>query len=115
MPMVRAAVKDFIAEDKIAQNVNSDEAAVLGAAFYGATQSRQFKTKEYRVVDRTANGVEVAYAAEAEQARTIHTELFKFGAKTGVKKTLKLKRSEEFALAFKHSSGPEQCVPACCP
>lgn len=106
--MVRTAVKDFISEDKIAQNVNSDEAAVLGAAFYGATQSRQFKTKEYRVADLTANGIEVAYGAEGSQERTIRTELFKQGAKTGRRKSLKVKRSDDFALAAKYSTGVKQ-------
>jgi hypoxia up-regulated 1 len=108
--MVRAAVKDFISEDKIAQNVNSDEAAVLGAAFYGATQSRQFKTKEYRVADLTASGVEVAYATEGNSERTIRTELFKTGAKTGRRKTLKVKRSDDFDLAARYSAGVKQSV-----
>jgi hypoxia up-regulated 1 len=45
--LVQAAVKSALKgnEDKIAQNVNTDEAAVLGAAFYGASQGRSVKSK----------------------------------------------------------------------
>jgi len=106
--MVRSAVKDFVSEEKIAQNVNSDEAAVLGAAFYGATQSRQFKTKEYRVVDLTLNGVEVGY--DSESGKRIESGLWKSGSKTGGRKTLKIRRGEDFELDFKYSSGPQQSV-----
>ena len=35
--------------DKVAVNVNADEAAVMGAALYGAGLSRQFKTKDIRL------------------------------------------------------------------
>lgn len=47
VPLVQAAVKSALKgnEDKIAQNVNTDEAAVLGAAFYGASQGRSVKSK----------------------------------------------------------------------
>lgn len=106
--MVRSAIKDFVSEDKIAQNVNSDEAAVLGAAFYGATQSRQFKTKEFRVIDLTLNGVEVGY--NSESGKRIESGLWKSGSKTGGRKTLKVRRGEDFELDFKYSSGPKQYV-----
>lgn len=109
--MVRYAVRDFIGEAKMAQNVNSDEGAVLGAAFYGATQSRQFKTKEYRVKDISLNGVEVAYQAGEDdgEERTVTTAVFGSGAKTGRRKTLKVNgRSDDFDLAVRYASGVKQ-------
>ncbi|KAJ9120183.1 hypothetical protein QFC22_003082 [Naganishia vaughanmartiniae] len=45
VPMVQAAVRTIVGDDKIAQNVNTDEAAVMGAAFYGASQGRAFQSK----------------------------------------------------------------------
>jgi molecular chaperone DnaK (HSP70) len=47
VPFVQAAVKAALggSEDKIAQNVNTDEAAVLGAAYYGASQGRSVMSK----------------------------------------------------------------------
>ena len=52
VPFVQSAVKSVLGEahvDKIAQNVNTDEGAVLGAAFYGAGLSRQFKMKSIEI------------------------------------------------------------------
>lgn len=45
VPMVQRAIKSSVPSEKIAQNVNADEAAVLGAAFYGASIGRQFQSK----------------------------------------------------------------------
>lgn len=81
--------------DKIAQNVNTDEAAVLGssrsrtaltgqadpssigtgAAFYGATQSRQFKTKAMKVVDLQPYDIQTSYLAESKAASGQHPPL----------------------------------------
>ncbi|CAG8781407.1 18920_t:CDS:2, partial [Acaulospora morrowiae] len=43
VPSIQTMIKEIVGEDKIAQNVNGDEAAVLGAAFRGAALSHQFK------------------------------------------------------------------------
>ncbi|KAJ9094363.1 hypothetical protein QFC19_007971 [Naganishia cerealis] len=45
VPMVQAAVRTIVGDEKVAQNVNTDEAAVMGAAFYGASQGRAFQSK----------------------------------------------------------------------
>jgi hypothetical protein len=51
---------------KIAQNVNADEAAVLGAAFYGASLSRQFRTKTIKLQDVAAHDIQVSYESESK-------------------------------------------------
>ncbi|KDE04159.1 hypothetical protein MVLG_05384 [Microbotryum lychnidis-dioicae p1A1 Lamole] len=61
VPMVQAAVAAFVGEDKIAKNVNADEAAVLGAALYGAGLTKGFRTKDIRVQDITPFGIDVTY------------------------------------------------------
>jgi hypoxia up-regulated 1 len=56
VPFVQSAIKTILGDvhaDKIAQNVNTDEAAVLGAAYYGAGLSRQFKMKSLDVLERS--------------------------------------------------------------
>lgn len=66
VPFVQSAIKTILGDvhsEKIAQNVNTDEAAVLGAAYYGAGLSRQFKMKSLDVLERsheafTLNGEE---------------------------------------------------------
>ena len=94
--------------DKIAVNVNADEAAVLGAALYGARLSGQFRTKEVRIADVLPYDVQVAYLAENKgnsggaQPRTIHTIAFASGSKTGTRKTMSFKRQDDFNLSFEY-------------
>jgi hypoxia up-regulated 1 len=57
---------DHFGSAKIAQNVNADEAAVLGAAFYGASLSRQFRTKKIKLQDITAHDIQVSYDSESK-------------------------------------------------
>ncbi|KAH9041206.1 heat shock protein 70 family, partial [Lactarius pseudohatsudake] len=65
VPMVRAplaaAVGDYSSRDKIAMDVNSDEAAVLAAAL--ASLSRQFHTKNIKLSDIAPYDVQVSYLA----------------------------------------------------
>ncbi|WVR05173.1 hypothetical protein IAU60_002185 [Kwoniella sp. DSM 27419] len=55
VPLVQSILQDALggSGDKIAQNVNTDEAAVLGAAYYGAALSRTFKMKNLNVTERS--------------------------------------------------------------
>lgn len=55
----------YTASQKIAKNVNADEAAVLGAAFRGASLSNQFRlSKQISIKDVTLFPVEVTYKPE---------------------------------------------------
>jgi len=52
VPLVQAALQSAgVPDDKIAQNVNADEAAVMGAAFYGASFNPQFRMKAIKAYD----------------------------------------------------------------
>ncbi|KAJ4481128.1 Hsp70 protein-domain-containing protein [Lentinula aciculospora] len=108
VPMVQAAVKTLVGEDKIALNVNADEAAVLGAALHGASLSRQFKTKDIKLADILAHDVQASYlaapAAEGTKTRTITTLIFPAGSKVNSKKTLTFKRKEDFSIHFDYKS-----------
>ncbi|KAI6112082.1 heat shock protein 70 family [Pisolithus croceorrhizus] len=98
-PMIQSAVKVAVGEDRIAQNVNADESAVLGAALYGASLSRQFKTKDIRITDIFPHEVQASYFAAAPGSRTIHSLIFPRGSKYGTRKTLSFnKRKEDFSL-----------------
>lgn len=100
--MIQTAVKAVVGEDKLAYNVNADEAAVLGAALHGASLSRQFKTKNIKVHDVNVYDVQASYAASATspnaRPRTITTLIFPAGSKVGTKKTLTFKRKEDFTV-----------------
>ncbi|KAL9931290.1 hypothetical protein V8E36_009800 [Tilletia maclaganii] len=53
VPLVQQAITTLgaVPESKIAQNVNADEAAVMGAAFYGASFNPQLKKKAIQARD----------------------------------------------------------------
>ncbi|KAJ7153570.1 Hsp70 protein-domain-containing protein [Mycena crocata] len=99
-PMIQAAVRAAVGDEKIALNVNADEAAVLGAALHGAGLSRQFKTKNIKVTDLNVFDIQASYLATASTPRTITTSIFPAGSKTGTKKTLTFKRKEDFVINF---------------
>ncbi|KAF8335867.1 actin-like ATPase domain-containing protein [Cantharellus anzutake] len=102
VPMVQAELKALVGESKIAQNVNADESFVLGSAFYGATLSRQFRTKKLKVQDVSPYDFQVSYETEVKKGgkRSISTVVYPKGSKLGVKKTLTLKGRKEFPTSI---------------
>ena len=72
---------------------------IVGAALYGASLSRQFKTKDIRVTDTLTYEVQASYFASTPGSRTINSHIFPRGSKYGTKKTLTFnKRKEDFSL-----------------
>ncbi|EPQ27490.1 uncharacterized protein PFL1_05028 [Pseudozyma flocculosa PF-1] len=68
VPLVQAALRSAgVPDDKIAQNVNADEAAVMGAAFYGASYNPQFRMKAIRAYDLVPYPVTLKEASGAEE------------------------------------------------
>jgi hypoxia up-regulated 1 len=99
--------------EKLAMNVNSDEAAVLGAALHGATLSRQFRTKNIKLSDLAPYDVQVSYLAETKPTdapgvppRTITSLAFARGSRSGTRKTLTFRRKNDFSLAFSYNVPP---------
>lgn len=117
IPAVQAALRELVGEERIAKNVNSDEAAVLGAGFRGAGISKQFKVREIRVKDINMFPVEVAYAAEQKEGkdeRTIKTLLFAEGAVLPSRKLMTFRRVSDFdfSISYRNDEGKEAIVPA---
>ncbi|KAJ7160962.1 Hsp70 protein-domain-containing protein [Mycena filopes] len=110
-PMIQSAVRAAVGDEKIALNVNADEAAVLGAAFHGAGLSRQFKTKNIKVTDITAFDIQASYLATASTPRTITTLIFPAGSKVGTKKILTFKRKDDFVINFDYKDAPAPGFP----
>ncbi|WVW83006.1 hypothetical protein I302_105022 [Kwoniella bestiolae CBS 10118] len=107
VPLVQNSLKSVLGgkDDKIAQNVNTDEAAVLGAAYYGAALSRQFKMKNLNVTERSYYDI-ILDKNSAGQVETI----FERGSKLGERKVLSLpipsKGEDEITLEFSQSTHP---------
>ena len=111
--MVQQAVKTTVGESKVAVNVNADEAAVLGAGFYGASLSRQFKTKDIKVSDVYMYDIQASYPTEPKEGgspKTITSTIFPPSSKTGSKKTLTFKRKNDFPIRLLYKKTPFMCV-----
>ncbi|EJU00266.1 actin-like ATPase domain-containing protein [Dacryopinax primogenitus] len=102
-PMIQSVVNAVVGKGKIAQNVNADESSVLGAALYGASLSPLFRTKDIKVQDLVPYPIQMSYPAGQ---RTIHTPLFPRGSRAGLKKTVSLKRAEDFSVLFEYKDAP---------
>jgi hypoxia up-regulated 1 len=97
VPFVQSAIKSVLGnDDKIAQNVNADEGAVLGAAYYGAALSRQFKMKKLEVKESSVREIQYYPEYEFEAAKT----LFPKGTTLGTKKTLSFPAFGDKTLHF---------------
>ncbi|QRV96302.1 heat shock protein HSP70 family protein [Ceratobasidium sp. AG-Ba] len=113
VPFVQTILKSTVGSDKIATNVNADEASVLGTAFYGASLSRQFKTKPLKVQDAVTKDVYLSYTAESKRdgnTRTINTLVFAKRSAAGTKKTITLKRKADFDVVVGYKD-PEATTP----
>ncbi|KAG0235393.1 hypothetical protein BGW42_005372 [Actinomortierella wolfii] len=100
IPSVQASLAEVVGEDKLAKNVNGDEAAVMGAVFRGASLSRQFKVKEVKLKDRTMFPIEVNYTGETKEngstGKPFVTPIYKEGSILGTRKIVSFKRVTDF-------------------
>lgn len=121
-PMVQASVRAAVGDNKIATSVNADEAAVLGAALYGASVSPQFRsTKDIKITDIIPYDIQISYPAQPKtdsddvtesqaplsSTRILHSVVFPAGSKVGSKKTMTFKRKDDFVvkMGYKDSVG----------
>ncbi|KAI9492706.1 heat shock protein 70 family [Zychaea mexicana] len=105
VPAVQKGLVDVVGTQKIAKNVNGDEAAVLGAAFRGASLSKQFRlTKQIVIKDITVFPIEVIYHPEDEHLgrQPIHTTLFNEFGSIGTRKIMTFKRESDFEFDVKY-------------
>lgn len=96
-------------DDKIAQNVNADEGAVLGAAYYGAALSRQFKMKKLEVKENSIR--DIRYYSENDTGAA--KPLFPRGTALGTKKTLSFPATGDFTLQFEEAGTGYVCSVLC--
>ncbi|KAI7857208.1 Hsp70 protein-domain-containing protein [Circinella umbellata] len=105
IPAVQKNLGAVVGTQKIAKNVNGDEAAVLGAAFRGASLSKQFRlTKQIVIKDITVFPIEVIYHPEDEHLgrQPIHTTLFNEFGSIGTRKIMTFKRQSDFEFDVKY-------------
>ncbi|KAG0376653.1 Hypoxia up-regulated protein 1 [Mortierella sp. AD032] len=110
VPSIQANLAAVVGEDKLAKNVNGDEAAVMGAVFRAASLSRQFKVKEVRLKDVSPFPIEVKYTGEAKDASTpgkpFLTPIFTERSVLGTRKIMSFKRITDFGFDLQYGEVP---------
>ncbi|KAF9585248.1 Hypoxia up-regulated protein 1 [Lunasporangiospora selenospora] len=111
VPSIQANLASIVGEDKIAKNVNGDEAAVMGAAFRAASLSRQFKVKEVRLKDISLFPIDVRYSGEPKEGSTAGkpflTSIFSGKSTMGTRKIMSFKRVTDFDFDLQYGSSME--------
>ncbi|KAF8977992.1 hypothetical protein BGZ46_006966, partial [Entomortierella lignicola] len=106
VPAVQSSLATIVGEDKIAKNLNGDEAAVMGAVFRAASLSRQFKVKEIRLKDISLFPIEVKYNGEPKEAddlgKEFLTPLFSEKSVLGTRKVMSFKRVTDFGFDLQY-------------
>ncbi|KAF7732747.1 Hypoxia up-regulated protein 1 [Apophysomyces ossiformis] len=111
IPSVQSKLSAVMGAQKIAKNVNGDEAAVLGAAFRGASLSNQFRlTKQIKIKDLTIFPVEVSYEAELDENEKKSTKvtLFNEFGSIGTRKIMSFKRQTDFEFDMTYGKTAEE-------
>ncbi|KAF9300744.1 hypothetical protein BGZ74_007542 [Mortierella antarctica] len=105
VPAVQASLASVVGEEKIAKNVNGDEAAVMGAVFRAAGLSRQFKVKEVRLKDISLFPIEVKYTGESKDGvpgKPFLTPIFAEKSVMGTRKIMSFKRVTDFGFDLQY-------------
>ncbi|OAJ42124.1 hypothetical protein BDEG_25625 [Batrachochytrium dendrobatidis JEL423] len=103
VPAIQAAIVKAVGEEKIARNLDGDEAAVHGAVFHAAAVSAQFRLGiEMKIKDINSKPMHVMHTSEPKASSgtsiAIDTELFNETSLLGSKKVLVFKRVTDFDL-----------------
>ncbi|KAF9115420.1 hypothetical protein BGX27_007920 [Mortierella sp. AM989] len=111
VPAVQSNLAAIVGEDKIAKNVNGDEAAVMGAVFRAAGMSSQFRVKEIRLKDISLFPIEVKYSGEPKEAdvpgKEFSTPIFTEKSVLGTRKIMSFKRVTDFGFDLEYGQLPE--------
>lgn len=92
-PFVQKVLESWLSKDKIRNVVNSDEAAVFGAAFLGATRSSSFKVmKEIRPIEAAVHDVWVSWTQDGKER---NQKIFTESSASGKAKQLPFKTAAE--------------------
>jgi hypoxia up-regulated 1 len=101
VPAVQASLTVLMGAEKMARNVDGDEAAVFGAVYHAAAISAQFRTRrEIRIKDITLKGVSLKYNP-AETPKTPKVlPLFGPKSRLGAKKLVTFEQTGNFTFSL---------------
>ena len=97
-PFVQKQLEAAIGDsEKIRTNVNSDEAAVFGAAFKAAGISPSFRVKEIRAADNAGYAVGASWTSDGKERQQ---KLFVPTSTSGIEKQVSFKVTEDFSFSL---------------
>ena len=97
-PFVQKQLEAIVGSaDKLRTNVNSDEAAVFGAAFKAAGISPSFRVKEIRASDNAGYAVGLKWTAEEKERQQ---KIFVPTSQIGAEKQVPFKVTEDFTFSL---------------
>ncbi|KAG8908955.1 lumenal Hsp70 protein [Tulasnella sp. 403] len=106
IPMIKGAVQDVVGS-KVANNVNADEAAVLGAAFYGTTLRPGWRTtKPMRFQDLGSYDVQLKFYKE-DSSKLLQSTILSPRSKAGLNnaKTFTFpRRTKDFSVTVAYKN-----------
>ncbi|KAI7901695.1 Hsp70 protein-domain-containing protein [Cokeromyces recurvatus] len=104
VPSIQKQLVDLVGAQKIAKNVNGDEAAVLGAAFRGASLSNQFRlSKQITIKDVTLFPIDISYKPEnkgKEAASAVDTTIVSKFDSINMRKIMTFNRVTDFEFGM---------------
>ena len=105
VPAVQALLRDFLGQEKLAQNVNGDEAMAMGAAFRAANLSTSFQVRPFGILDITAYPVDLKITdARDASAFAREVKLFKERNRIGRKKTVSILHDNDLLIELTQSN-----------
>ena len=97
-PFIQKQLESLVGNpEKLRTNVNSDEAAVFGAAFKAAGISPSFRVKDIRASDSAGYAVGLKWSAEGKERQQ---KLFVPTSQVGAEKQVPFKITEDFAFGL---------------
>ncbi|KAI9190129.1 lumenal Hsp70 protein [Blastocladiella emersonii ATCC 22665] len=105
VPQIQRWLESTVGADKIAKNVNADEAAVLGAAYRAAVLARAFRVgRDIQVTDGLPYAVNIGkatlFAAQAPMVAPAAPGTIGSAVAPGVLKTVTIRKTEDFDLTL---------------
>ena len=108
-PFVQKELETFLGSaEKLRTNVNSDEAAVFGAAFKAAGISPSFRVKEIQATDIAVHPVTLSWAYEGREKQQ---KLFVPSSLVGAEKQIPFKITEDFSFRLSQQSSEDSVNP----
>ncbi|RKP34265.1 heat shock protein 70 family [Dimargaris cristalligena] len=109
VPFIDRVLREYVGDDKVARNINGDEAAVKGAALHAASMSMQLKAKGISLKDIVPYPVEVVYGetgSDIVSPPLPPTLIFPADADLDSRRAISFRHASDFAVRLRYPADP---------